>query len=252
MNKNIFITSIAFICFAITIIGCKKTTTEPTPTTSTAATTPRPGDADGVLATVNVDATTTAAGITIPLTIGEAVAAFGSTSANFLAGTYVDAGTVSCNTQALTKQTGNSYLYQPTGSSATGIDFSSGVNWNVSGAGSIPAITKSLGVVMPTMPTVSSSKTVTKGSAYTMNINSISHADSIIFIIASGSVTLQKTLPGTATSCTFTASETGTLAKSTTALIQVDPFNYTSEIIGGKKIYYVNESSYNLIGAKVE
>lgn len=253
MKSSVLLKTFITLTFSSVLLltSCKKSVLTPTATTTT-PTTPSPGDADGVLAAVNVSASQTVGGITVPLNIGLGVAAFGSTSANFLAGTYTDAGAIACNSKSLTKQSGNSYIFQPSASAATGIDFASGVSWNVGGAGTIPAFTRTLGAVMPDAPSITSGTTVTKGSDYTLTINSVSGADSILFMIASGSKSIRKTLPGTATSCTFSGAETNTLDASNSAIIQADPFNYTSEVISGKKIYFVNESSYSLAGSKVQ
>ena len=104
--------SIVVLMLSIFIVSCKKDIVTPTtPTATPAPTTPTPGDADGVLAAVRtkISVNTPVIGI-VSYDIGMGLAAFGSTSANFAAGTYTDAGAISANSKALTKQSNNSYF----------------------------------------------------------------------------------------------------------------------------------------------
>jgi hypothetical protein len=255
MNRNnIFKTSLLVIISLSTfIISCKKETITPTPTTATTPTTPTPGDADGVLAAVRTKISVTNPVIgTVSYDVGTAVALFGSTPANFVAGTFTDAGTVTSNTKTLTKQSNNSYAYQFGATDLEGIDYSSNVSWNVTGAGSIPAITKNLGNIFPTFPTMTNGSTVSRTAPFTITNDYSSNADSVIYVIATGNKQVKKTLYGSSTSCTFTASELSTLDASESALIQVNAYNLTSELISGKRIYYVNMATDNKMPSKVE
>lgn len=255
MHKHSILKTFAFaiFCFSIFITSCKKETVTPTTPTSTTPTTPTPGDADGVLAAVRtkISVNTPVIG-TVSYDIGLAVAAFGSTSANFAAGTFTDAGAITSNTKTLTKQSNNAYIYQLGTTDYEGIDYSSNVSWTVAGAGSIPAITKNLGNVFPTFPTITSGTTITKTSPFTITHDAVSGADSILYVITTGSTTLKKTLGGSSTSCTFTASELSALSASTSALIQVNAYNATFEILSGKKIYYINEATDNKMPSTVQ
>lgn len=256
MHKQSILKSIAFVALSLSIFisSCKKDTITPTtPTTSTTPTTPTPGDADGVLAAVRtkISVNTPVIG-TVSYDIGLAVAAFGSTSANFAAGTFTDAGAITSNTKTLTKQSNNTYMYQLGTTDYTGIDYSSNVSWTVAGAGSIPAFSKNLGNVFPTFPTITSGTTINKSSAFTITNDAVSGADSILYVITSGNNTLKKTLVGTATSCTFSVSELSVLNATTSALIQVNAYNATLEIVSGKKIYYVNEATDNKMPSTVQ
>ncbi len=172
--------------------------------------------------------------------LGTAVAAFPTTQGGT---TYQDAGTVQCNTKTLTKQSNNAYVFQPSQTDVTGIDFSSGADWNISGAASIPAITTSFNS-FPSTPSITSNKeNVSLSSGYTFSISSVSNADSILFILASGSGYVQKRVGGNATSVTFSASDLSTLSASSYGLLQVTPYRYTTNtsIIPGKKVYLVNQ-----------
>ncbi len=172
--------------------------------------------------------------------IGTAVTAFPTAAGGT---TYQDAGTVQCNTKALTKQSNNSYVFQPSQSDASGIDFSSGSDWNVSGAGTIPAFTHSFNS-FPTSPTITSNTDeVTLANGYTFSISGVSNADSILFILASGSGYVQKRVGGWETSVTFSVSDLSTLQASDYGLIQVTPYTYqeNTSVIPGKKVYFVNQ-----------
>ncbi|MCB0410004.1 MAG: hypothetical protein KDD29_07280, partial [Flavobacteriales bacterium] len=146
-------------------------------------------------------------------------------------------GTVSLNTQALTKNTNNSYAYQPGSSNPTGIDFTSGVAWTADGGNGFSAINKNVTIGFPTVGAVNSSATITKANGYTLSVNNVSGADSVLFLI--GDIT--KTIAGNPTSCTFSSSELSGLSTGTT-VVQVAAYITTSETIGGKKVYYGNES----------
>jgi hypothetical protein len=238
------------------ISACTKKTDTPS-TPSTAPTAPHPADGFGALAAVKTKVSQNVPGYgTIDIDLGVGVAAFGSSSANFFAGTYVDAGAITCNTKALDKQTGNAYLSSMSTSgfsgSSLGIDFGSNINWNVAGSADVPAISKTLTNAFPTFPEITSASTITKSSGYTLTNNSISGADSILYVIASGSASVKKTLVGSATSCTFTASELSALSNSDNALIQVNAYNIQSDIFSGKKYYFVNQCSANKLSAKVQ
>lgn len=223
--------------------GCNKDNDNNTNTTSTVSSTQlfNYSDSWGLLAAVK-----TVTYQTVPIIgqqeiiLGTAVAAFPSSQGGT---TYLDAGTVQCNTKTLSKQSNNSYIFQPTQTDVTGIDFGSGVDWNVSGAGSIPAINTSFNS-FPSTPSITSNKeSVSLGSGYTFSISSVSNADSILFILASGSGYVEKRVGGNATSVTFSASDLSSLSASSYGLLQVTPYRYTTNtsIIPGKKVYLVNQ-----------
>lgn len=247
-------TFIVVALFGLTFTSCKKESITTTPTTSTPTpTTPSPGDADGVLAAVRTKISVTAPVVgTVSYDVGTAVAGFGSTSANFAAGTYTDAGAITCNSKTLTKSSNNAYVYNFGADDVEGIDFSSNVSWSVAGAGSIPSISKNLGNIFPSFPTISSGSTINRSSSFTITNSYSSNADSVLYVISSGSKTLKKTVAGSSTSCTFSAAELSTLDASESALIQVNAYNMTSELISGKRIYYVNMATDNKMPSKVE
>jgi hypothetical protein len=209
----------------------------PTPTggggNSTGNPQPTFTDADASLWAVKSISITTVPGVgDIETTIGTGVGVFFDG-----AGAMVDVGAVSLNTQALTKNANNSYVFQPGTSNPTGIDFNSGVAWSVAGGNGFSAINKNVTIGFPTVGAVNSSATITKANGYTLSVNNVSGADSVLFLV--GDVT--KTIAGNATSCTFSASELSGLATGTT-VVQAAAYITTSETVGGKKVYYGNET----------
>jgi hypothetical protein len=77
---------------------------------------------------------------------------------------------------------------------------------------------------------------------YTLTVNSVTGADSVLFLVGG----IDKTIAGNATSCAFTASELSSLANGSTA-VQVAAYTSTSETLSGKVIYYGNETVQSLI-----
>lgn len=150
---------------------------------------------------------------------------------------YVDVGTVQLNSNALTKNPNNSYTYTPGQSNPTGIDFSSGVTWNVSGGNGFSAINKNVTLGFPTVSEITSGATVNKASGYTLTVNNVTGADSVLFLIGD----VNKTIAGNANSCTFSASELNSLTSGST-VAQVAAYVSTNETVGGKLIYYGNET----------
>ncbi|MFN8285938.1 MAG: hypothetical protein U0V74_04245 [Chitinophagales bacterium] len=241
--KNNLLQFLAFALIIFSVSSCKKdNNTNPTQTQNVSTTQLfNYSDAWGLLAGVKT-VTTQNVPIVGPMevVIGTAVTAFPTTAGGT---TYQDAGTVQCNTKALTKQSNNSYVFQPSQSDATGIDFSSGSDWDVSGAGSIPAFTHSFSSFPSTPSITSNTDEVTLANGYTFSITGVSSADSILFILASGSGYVQKRVGGWETSVTFSASELSSLQASDYGLIQVTPYRYqeNTTVVPGKKVYFINQ-----------
>src|SRR5690606_11430820 len=131
----------------------------------------------------------------------------------------------------------NSYTYQIDQANPTGIDFSGGVSWNVAGGNGFTGFTKNVTLTFPTVGEVNSSTTIDKTANYTLSVNSVTGADSVLFLIGD----VSKTLGGNATSCTFSSSELSSLSSGTT-VVQVAAYTYANETISGKEIYYGNET----------
>lgn len=236
---------IALGAFVILLNSCKKddttnTNTNPSPVSTTDLL--DFSDSWGLLAGVKTVTfqTIPVIGGTQEIDLGTAVVAFNDAAGS---NTYIDAGTAKCNTKTLTKQSNNSYIFQPSQTDISGIDFSSGSSWDVSGAGSIPAITHTFST-FPSTPTITSDKeTVTRANGYTFSTTAISSADSVLYVISSGNNYVKKSVAGNVTSVTFSASELSALDASSYGLIQVTPYAYQTNttVVPGKKVYFVNQ-----------
>ncbi|MDB4534079.1 hypothetical protein N9242_04335, partial [Vicingaceae bacterium] len=168
----------------------------------------------------------------ITTTIGTGVATFIDGNSSF-----IGAGTVKLNTNTLTQNPNNSYVFVPGTTMPTGISFAGNVSWDVSGGNGFNAFTKNVTIGFPTVSEITSSATVTKSTGYTVTVNNVSGADSVLFLVGG----IDKTISGNATSCTFSSSELSSLANGTAA-VQVAAYISTNETIGGKVIYYGNET----------
>ena len=188
--------------------------------------------ADASLWAVKSLSVTTVAGQTITTTIGTGVATFIDGSSNF-----IGAGTVKLNTNTLTQNPNNSYVFTAGISMPTGIDFSGGVAWDVAGGNGYSAFTKNVTLGFPTVSAVTSSGTITKANGYTVSVNTVTGADSVLFLVGG----VNKTIAGNANSCFFSSSELSSLSNGTT-VVQVAAYTSTNETVGGKVIYYGNET----------
>lgn len=195
---------------------------------------PRPEGADGVLVAIETNTFTSQFGLQIATPFGTAVAVFPVGSS------FVDAGAVKVNNKALTKQDNNAYVYMPSLTDASGIDFST-VDWEVAGTSSVPAISHSVTVDFPKVSPISGDpSTVDVSAGFTLETeNAITGADSVIFSVL-GSKTLMVTKAGTMYSHTFSASELNGL--SGTGYVQITAYSSETSNEGGKMIYYINES----------
>ena len=196
-------------------------------------------DALGVLVGVKTVTTQNVGGFETSIELGTAVAVFPNAAGSTK---FLDAGTVKNNTKTLTKQDNNSYVFTPAATDVTGIDFSNGSAWEVSGSSSVNAFNYTY-VPFPSNPKITSNVSeVNLANGYNFTLqNANSNADSVLFILASGSNYVSKTLPGNATSANFTASDLATLTPSSQGLIQVTPYKIKSDIVNGEKYYFINQ-----------
>lgn len=232
---------------SLVITGCKKAEEAVTPTTPT---TTSPSitihDGYGALVAVRSVSYTTVAGITVPMEVNTAVAAFYASTGS---STLVDGGTVTINSKALTKSSNNAYSYQNLTDPLT---FST-ITWNVSGSGSVPAISYTDDRPIPdysgfsTLPT-----TVTRSAGLTIALgDAISGADSVYVILTDyASHSLLKRVSGNASECAFSASELASFTAGQ-GMIQVCPWNYKPEDFNDKKYYFVIESAYTKQGITI-
>ena len=235
---------------ALSLGSCKKDESNATP----ANTTPTPPSPTitrvgstvmaGTLASIRMsyEYTVPQVNMTVPIEIESAVAAFFGSSTN----SFVDAGAVSVNTNALNKQSNNAYVKAgnfsatTTGQTGTSLDFDNGSSWTVAGSSSVPGFSYNHTANMPsysgTLPT-----SITKSAGLTLPLL-ITGSDSTYVLIAAGNKQLLKRV-GRASSVTFTAAELGTLPTVTnnTALIEVVPFKYSVVTLANKPYVFVKE-----------
>lgn len=229
----------------LALAACKKDEAEnpppqsnnnPPPSNNPPSITPSFDDADGVLAAVRSFTTTSTPMGSIDIILGIASGAFSNDGFS----TYANVGAVTCNGEALAAQSNNSYVYSPPATNPTGIDFtaSNNVTWNVAGGSGFTGFTRTIATPFPGVDPITSSSTVVRSNGYTLSTSAVANADSVIFTLGS----LVRVLPGTATSCSFSASDLAGQAAGT-SVAQVVGYSYTSETIGGKKIYFVKQGA---------
>lgn len=228
--------------FVLTVSSCNKKDDDSTPTQPTAISpteTFNYSDSWGLLAGVKTVTSIKVGTISQDITLGTAVAAFSTTAGG---DTYQNAGTVKANNETLNKQSNNTYVFQPSQTDIEGISFSGGADWDVSGAGDIPSFTESFNE-FPSTPEILSDDDVNLSDGYTVNFSSVSGADSILVILASGNTYAEKRVGPFASSVTFTDADLEDLGASQAGMIQVTPYVWTVRypLGGSKKVYMVNQ-----------
>ena len=243
--------SILILTASFAFTSCKKSDEtapeEPTPTpnqTAPAAPGPittQPSDADGVCVASKLNVTTAVPGTTIVVTVtmGSATGSFYSAAGS---STLTDAGTVKTNDSTHAKQSNYSYIFSP--KSATGINYGSNSRWNISGNGSIPAITYTANG-FPSTPSLPNITSVSKASGLTLNTTSVTNADSLCYQITAGSKTIYKIVRASQTSYTFPASEMGTLDVTDNAYATITAYKFNNTTVSSKKYYFINLNTAN-------
>lgn len=210
---------------------------------------PTPADADVILVALEVATPVTAP--TVPgmpdmefdMTFGMGVAIFGDNE---------KADKVLLNGTEL-KFSNGVHLYEPDysnpdPSAEIGIDFDDEITWNVSN----PDIDRVL-YNMPTMPVVSSEGPVVRANGFTISNTPAYDADSIIYAIYSNdNKYVMKTKVGNSSSHTFTSSDLSDLVKTENGIIQATAYKTITEMIDGKKVYFINESSYSIPSVEIK
>jgi hypothetical protein len=128
------------------------------------------------------------------------------------------------------------YVFIPSQTSATGIDFSGNSDWNVSGSANIPAFSHTTSIGFPTVGSITSSKTVASGSDYTLTVANVSVADSVIFMIGG----VAHTQAGNATSSAFTPAEISGMGTETN-FAQAAAYKIEEATYSAKNYWFVNE-----------
>lgn len=245
---------IILISLAIGLIaGCKKkksdeeeTTPIPPPVTTPSAPVfiiNIPSDADGVLMSSQVPYEFSNSYVT---QLGTASAFFYTAPGNYA---YVDAGVVKCNDSTLVKQSSGSYYFggKPiNGQPFSGISYTSGSTWSVSGTASVPNFTFA-NTVFPSAAALTSGTLISKTSSYNATFSGAANADSVVVSISGDSTSLQKkTVVSTAGGCNFSAAEIGKVKKQGSTnfpYINLISYKIQPNAVSTKKYYMVNSIS---------
>ena len=183
--------------------------------------------------------------------LGGASAFFYTAPGNF---TYVDAGTVTCNDSVIVKQSSGSYYFggKPiNGQPVSGINYSGGSTWTVTGSSSVPSFTFA-NTSFPTMAALTSSTLISKTNPYTATFSGASSADSVVVMISGDSTNLQKkTVVASAGVCNFSAAEIGKVKKygsTNNPFINFVSYRIQANAVSTKKYYVVSSisSSYKV------
>ncbi len=241
---------------ALTLTSCDKEDPDPQNTNMFPVPSyPQPEDADAVLVAVKAS---TPFAMQMPVEIPGMPG--GSTEINMEYGMgvalfkgNVQAGSVKLNNTEL-KFTNGVHMWQPdftdltNPSAITGVDLSGNISWKVTG----PDIEKTLSG-LPGMPKITSGKVVTKADGYTLTNVSISGASNVLYgVYSSNGKYVLKEKAGNSTSITFTKEELAELGGTKNGIIQANAYTITNETIGGKKVYFVRQSSYSITSVEIK
>lgn len=233
--KNVFF----FLAISFLFVACFKDPFTPATTNNNATpTTPNAcPNADGALwAVKSVSKQQSIPSVpAFEITIGTGVGFFTSNGISAATPTKVSVGDVKVNGTTMDYM-GDTYIATASASQATGIDWSNGVMWEVSGDNGFPSFTHTPTNNFPTVTEITSGDVVNKSSGYTLTCNTVTGADSVLFLVGD----VYKTLGPTATSCTFTSSDLSTLDNGTN-VVQIVPYTYSSASFGGKSICFGKE-----------
>lgn len=216
-------------------------TPDPTPTAAPSNPIPAPAGANGAFVAVE-----TVTYVSTPLgeisqNVGLGVAVYGDLATP----TYSDCGTVSLNGNGLTKQsTNNAYIYTPAATDVDGIDFGSGINWTCGGNSSTgaPSFNYTPSNPLPPSPNYNGSTSIGRTADFSVSSSvSLVSADSVIYNLVSSAKTISKVVSGNTGTVTFSAAEMGTLSTGS-GYLQIVPYNIESSTIGGKVMYFINET----------
>ncbi len=155
-------------------------------------------------------------------------------------GEFVNAGTVNSESEVLAAQPNNSYVFTPSATAFTGIEFSGATDWSASG-GTWPAVEISNNDNFSTVNVLNSSSTVSSNEPFTLSTSGVTGADSVYFGIYGTEEALIKVLAGNATSHTFTADEVATLGAGS-GYTQIVGITYNEQISASRTYWLMNET----------
>ncbi|PKP02281.1 MAG: hypothetical protein CVU14_03750 [Bacteroidetes bacterium HGW-Bacteroidetes-9] len=238
MKSGIFSTFLSVALSVFILTGCSKD--DETPDTTTTTTNEFSyDDSFGVFVAVKSISTQTVGGITIPVEVNTATAAFMESAGS---STLVDGGAVSINNKSLKKVQNNAYIYDDL---LNPLDLST-ITWTAAGNSNVPAINKTVNRGFPSFSGADAlPASISKASGFSISLaNKVSNADSVIIVVASNNKSAYKIVAGNAASVNFSSSDLSGVEASATGLVSVSPYNISTETISSKKYYFINESVY--------
>jgi hypothetical protein len=247
--KKITLIGLALLSLASCIKKEDVTPTTTTPTTTpTGPTAPSPtptgGDISGALISIKMSYKMSQMGIEVPVNTEMGTAVFYSAPGS---STMVDAGTVSVNSINLDKAANNSYTKMATaGQTPADLDMDGGSNWSVGGSGSVAAFTYNHTSDFPNYTgTVPTSVTKSSGLSLSFTSSNLTNADSVYVVVISGSANVTKAFAANAGSVSISSSDLSGLGavSDNTAMIEICPFRWTVQTIGGKKYVAIKEQA---------
>lgn len=241
--KNLLFFSLVLFSF----FSCQVDPFNPTNTNTTSAPPPTPNacaNADGALwAVQSITSQQSLPNVpAVDITIGLGVGVFTSNGLTSASPSRVNVGTVTANNNTDLDYEGETYISKPGTNDPQGINWSSGVTWKITGDNGYTAFTHTPSNRFPTVSAITSNATVTKSAGYTLSCNTITGADSVLFLVGD----VAKTLGPTATSHTFSASDLSSLANGTN-IAQIVPYTFSSKDFGGKTICFGKEAVRQLV-----
>lgn len=240
------------ILTSIILFSCKKENSNPETTAPTQPPIATPA-APNLIISVPVDANGVLMASRTPHSFlnnyttvkGNATAFFYVAPGNY---NYLDAGVVKCNDSVLVKQSSGAYSFSGhpiNGQPVSGIDYSAGSIWTISGTSNVAAFTFST-AVFPSDAILTSSIYITKTAPYTVTFNGATNSDSVVVMLQCDSVPLKRTVSAVSGSCNFTAAQIGSLKKAGSpnkGYINLISYKIQPNTVSGKKFYMVDSNT---------
>lgn len=196
-------------------------------------------DAFGAMVAIKTVTYTEVIGTLIPTELNTATAVFVADAGG---SSFSEAGEVKLNSKSLKMNSNKSYVYD---NFLDPLSFTE-VKWEIEGKGNVPAVSKTVNRPMPSFSGYNNlPEAISKTEGFTLTLGSqVSQADSTLVTVVSGGKFAAKTVAGNAASIVFSASDLGDLPGGN-GLLQVTPYNITTEDVSGKKYYFINQSTYS-------
>ena len=236
---------VSSVLMVMLLSSCTKDTEDLLPTqepedlpSSAFSNVPRPVDADGSMWAIKLKNSVESPIGGVETTIGTAKCFFTSSTGDW--NSFVNAGAITLNGEELTRQDNNAYSHIPSMTDLDGIELSSEVIWEVEGGNGINGFSHELEGSFPSVGDVTSSSTIDREEDYTLTVNQVSDADSVLFSIGG----VVKIMEPNTTSCHFSAEDLSGLTAGQN-FAQVAAIRYYPQTIHGKKIYFGTQNAYS-------